>query len=148
MFYTNLVVFVHIPRTGGDHLTKWAQERMAISVDQHYLKHANYAAICEAIPQIGQLVPFTIVRDFEARSRSLYAHCRRIEEFHFATAEWRAFCLTAKGMTFEQFMQSGLILDDREYLTQDGLVQFNYEPDLLEVKRWLLQTHSLPQNIL
>lgn len=69
MFYSNRVLFLHRPRTGGTALTRWAQDNLNASADFHFLFHAGHQQLTELLPGLAELIPFTIDRPFDERLR-------------------------------------------------------------------------------
>ena len=144
MFYTDKVLFIHPVRVGGTWLTDWAVKNLpAVSVDRHYLKHANRPRLQEIHPDFGRLEAFTIVRDEEERFRSYLRLCR---EFDLTaprdwTEGWEGIVRASRELSEVEFRR-GYFPRMAGYL-QGVARRFPFEPGLVSCVEWLRAMHGV-----
>lgn len=150
MFYTNKVVFVHVPRTGGTVIADWAYRTLNASVDNHFLKHASYGRLIEEIPELGALEAFSISRDTTSILQSYYCHAVSFGGNHscygvasLVTNEWVAECNRLRGMSFNEYEQSGCTIMSQPYYEVGQVREFTYENPHVAVFQWLRDVHGL-----
>lgn len=143
-FWTNRVVFVHIPRTGGDWLTAWAARHLHASVARHWLKHEPREALVGRVPELAGLEAFTVVRDEDARFASFLAHCRGFDleaAVRTWTPEWGETVRAARDGPPDRFLAERFA--PAVYWTWDPAVRaFPFEPDLTACRAWLWAAHG------
>ncbi len=145
MFYTNRVLFVHVPRTGGTWLTRWALEHLpagAVSVDVHYHKHDSHQALLHRTPELRGLAAFTISRDEDERRVSYYRHARYFVPLNPPThlPSWDEITESGRTLDFEGFCQKWFLASGC-YVTP-AVRWFPFERDLKTLTQWLLEMHS------
>lgn len=144
VWYTSRVVFVHVPRTGGDWLTAWAAEHLPLlGRDADCLKHAGWPALLLALPGLAGRQPFAVQRDDRARRASYFRHAlawRPSGPNH--PDGWAAIAAAAHALGEAAWVERYAAPNDH-YLT-DGVLTFPYEPDLTQCVSWLRQVHQVP----
>jgi hypothetical protein len=142
MFYTNKVLFIHIPRTGGTWLTEFAHRMFDASLDVHHLKHASLEDVYAAIPGTSSLEPFAITRDPRDIAMSFYSLALSSNggDASLCTPQWLEVVEAVSRMTLEEFMESDLNPARRQYY-ETPVREFRYEMPMKEVIRWLIDVH-------
>lgn len=137
MFYTNKVLFIHVPRTGGSWLTDWAAAYLEASVDRHHLKHASMETIHQLIPQTRKLEVFCINRSRDERLQSYYKLTSGPVKAW--TEGWNRLTKAIREMTYEEFLASPYVPMDTP---QNVHLQFPYEKPHQNVLEWLKVIHG------
>lgn len=147
MFYTNKVLFVHIPRTGGTWLTKWAHDTFDASVDVHHCKHATLEQLYMLIPDLEALTPFTIVRESSDVLWSYYDMAIHEEDYSLCTKQWEEETNRLRAMTFEEYLHGGDHVLSHPYYERP-IKEFAYEKPHRAVCEWLLEVHGVGHDAL
>ncbi len=145
MFYTNRVLFVHVPRTGGTWLTRWALEHLptgAVSVDVHYHKHDSHSALLHRTPELRGLAAFTIVRDEDERRASYYKLAREFVPLDPPThvPDWERIVEAGQTLGIDEFSLTWF--PTFGFYVSPTVRLFPFEPELKTLTRWLLEMHS------
>jgi tellurite resistance-related uncharacterized protein len=144
MWYTNKVLFVHAPRTGGDWLTRWACSNLpAVSVDLHWLKHLTRAELLARIPELAGLVAFTIFRDEAERVASFVRHCRGFTPTDppSHTHQWADLVAASLTLPEPEFV-ARYVVPGTAY-RGDDVREFVFATDLPGCVAWLMAVHGL-----
>ena len=141
MFYTNRVLFVHVPRCGGSWLTEHARQSYAASYDIHYLKHAPLERIWESIPETQQLIPFAIARDKQDSEMAWWTALVAAADDSFATDEWKQYIQQTTEAGRDAFMAGYNNPFQHEYY-KHPIMLFPYEYPLVAVVAWLEKQHA------
>jgi len=142
MFYTNKVLFVHIPKTGGDWLTQWAKQNLVCSVDIHYLKHASYPTLIKSIPELQDCIPFSIIRSEQERRESYYKHAVNFISHNppHHTKQWQWIIDDIKKLSKEDWLKTHCTFFGN-FITPEVLL-FPFEYNLVTCIDWLKKVHA------
>lgn len=146
MFFTNRVVFIHAPRTGGTWLTRWAAANLPhVSICLHWGKHDTLGEFLARYPEASGLAAFTVLRDEEERFASWVRLCRGWvpDEPPTHTPQWAEVVRACRGdleaFRRDHFAPMGRFLP--------GATAFPFEPGLGRCVDWLRRVHGLEDGV-